>query len=103
MRNPKLNMSEIRQNIYREFAQRPPEYKIVVLPEESLKSNDSLFSNLPEVMTCKETAKALNICEKTLRELARRGVIQGFKVGKVWRFTRKALADFVRGGTDEKV
>ena len=75
-----------------------PENKkhLLIDPSENPKI---MFADLPDVMTCKEASSALSICEKTLRELAIRGEVKGFKVGKVWRFTRKSLTDFIEDGS----
>jgi excisionase family DNA binding protein len=50
----------------------------------------------PEVLTVKEAAALLRVCEETVRRKAYRGEIPSLKIG-VLRFSRQALLDSLRG------
>lgn len=73
-------------------------FRVLYTPFEDEKAPERLFNESPDVLTCKEAAKALRTNEKTLREYAREGIVLGFKVGKVWRFTKRSLVEFVEKG-----
>ncbi len=44
-----------------------------------------------------DTAKYLGLSPKTIYSWAEKGTIPAYKVGRVWRFDRAELDDFVRG------
>ncbi len=46
---------------------------------------------LPEVLTADEAAAFVRVSEKTLRQLAKQGRVPAQKVGREWRFLRRAL------------
>ena len=48
----------------------------------------------PVLLTTIEAAAFLSVHVETLRRLARRGDIPSFKVGKDWRFSKRALLDW---------
>lgn len=50
-----------------------------------------------EILTVEETASLLKVSPSTVRNLARRGLLPGRKVGKEWRFTRSAVLAWVSG------
>jgi excisionase family DNA binding protein len=54
--------------------------------------NESDFESLLDVT---EAAKLLRIHPKTLRNKARRGVIPGVQVGRLWRFRASALNEWL--------
>jgi excisionase family DNA binding protein len=49
----------------------------------------------PEIMTLEQAATWLQLHPVSLRRLAADGMVPGAKVGKEWRFSRKALIEFV--------
>jgi len=51
-----------------------------------------------QILTVEQTAKRLQVSEKTVYEWLRAGKIPGRKIGKVWRMSEDALEDFLRGG-----
>jgi excisionase family DNA binding protein len=51
----------------------------------------------PEVMTLVEAAGLLRVEESVLRELAEDGELPGRRVGADWRFSRRALLDWLGG------
>lgn len=53
-----------------------------------------------EILTAQEAAALLKISRKTLYRLATRGVVRGNKVGKVWRFRRADLIEYVTARPD---
>ena len=45
----------------------------------------------PDVLTSEQLADLLQVDEKAVRELARRGEVPGRKIGREWRFSRQAV------------
>jgi len=52
-------------------------------------------SNFESLLDVAEAAKLLRIHPKTLRKKARRGIIPGVQVGRLWRFRASALNDWL--------
>jgi excisionase family DNA binding protein len=52
-----------------------------------------------EVLTLAEAAEYLRISEQKLAELAADGGVPARRIGAEWRFLRKALDDWLRGGS----
>jgi excisionase family DNA binding protein len=56
------------------------------------------ISNTPlEVLTPKQAAELLQVDENTVVRLADNGEIPARKLGKAWRFSRRALLDWLAG------
>jgi len=55
------------------------------------------MKNDSDVLNAKEAAEYLKAHVETIRRMARRGEIPAFKVGKDWRFHRKALRQWSEG------
>ena len=53
-------------------------------------------ADCPEVLTVKEAAALLRVCEETVRRKAYRGELPGRKVGD-WRFVRTDLLRWLGG------
>lgn len=51
-----------------------------------------------EILTLDEAAELLRVTRRTMRQLAQAGAVPGRHVGKAWRFSRRALLDFVTRG-----
>ena len=51
-----------------------------------------------EVLTAVEAARLLRVGESTVRELAARGELPGRRIGRSWRFSRRALLDWLAAG-----
>jgi excisionase family DNA binding protein len=51
-----------------------------------------------KILTVAQTAKRLQVTEKTLCDWLRAGKVPGRKIGRVWRISEDALEDFLRGG-----
>lgn len=54
-----------------------------------------------DAMTTRETAEFLGFSEYTVRDLAKKGEIPGWKRKHEWRFSRSQLLDHIRGGDRE--
>jgi excisionase family DNA binding protein len=54
-------------------------------------------SGSPEVLTTAQLADLLQVDEKAVRDLARRGELPGRKIGRDWRFSRSAVIDWLSG------
>lgn len=57
----------------------------------------------PEVMTLEEVAEFLRLPESTVRHHAARLEIPGRQVGDQWRFSRRALDEWLRGRSGKEV
>jgi excisionase family DNA binding protein len=42
-----------------------------------------------------EAAKIMNVHPKTLQKLARRGIVRGLHIGKLWRFRASVIEDWI--------
>jgi excisionase family DNA binding protein len=51
----------------------------------------------PEVLTGEQLAELLQVDVKTVRSLAARGQLPGRKIGREWRFSRRAVLDWLAG------
>jgi excisionase family DNA binding protein len=51
----------------------------------------------PEVLTAEQLAQLLQLDVRTVRSLAARGEIPGRKLGREWRFSRRAVLDWLAG------
>jgi excisionase family DNA binding protein len=51
----------------------------------------------PEVLTLEELAELLSLDVKTARGLAEAGELPGRKLGDEWRFSRRAVLDWLSG------
>lgn len=79
--------------------QLPPNCRVFVVPEtEQRPTNNTLFADLPEVMTTQTAADALGCCDRMVRKMLSEGTVSGFKLGSSWRVTKKNLIAFVEGG-----
>ena len=59
--------------------------------------------NVPcQIMTADQVAELLQISRDMVYQLATRGELRGRKVGRIWRFSREAIDEFMRGGVEER-
>lgn len=49
-----------------------------------------------DILDADEVAKLLKLNEQTVKRLANRGEIPGFKIGGRWRFRREAIEEYIR-------
>jgi excisionase family DNA binding protein len=54
---------------------------------------------MPQIMTTKELAKYLKLHEITICKYAAEGKIPAVRIGRVWRFDKDAIDDFIAEGT----
>jgi excisionase family DNA binding protein len=60
------------------------------------KHSPSFSGSLPEpLLDSEEAAAVMKIHPKTLQKLARRGVVRGIHVGKLWRFRASAIEEWI--------
>ena len=55
-----------------------------------------------EVLTAEEAAEFLGFNPVTIRQKARLGEIPGRKIGKEWRFSKRALLEWLEEGSRPK-
>ena len=53
-------------------------------------------------MTADRVAELLRVSRDMVYQLAIRGELPGRKVGRVWRFSREGIDEFMRGGVAER-
>ncbi len=53
-----------------------------------------------EVYTLEELTEILQVTKRTIYNWIKDGKLKAFKVGKCWRVTREALAEFTQNGTE---
>ena len=54
-----------------------------------------MLNGAPRIMTAEQVAKYLCLHVMTIRQLARDGEIPAFKVGKLWRFKKELLEQWI--------
>lgn len=65
--------------------------------ETALRRAGDCPTMLPETYTPEEVAAALRCKPATIRAYARTGLLRGVKMGNLWRFSRRAVEDFLEG------
>lgn len=56
-----------------------------------------MSSTYPEILTMQQAAEMLQISERTIQRMLKKGEIPGSQVGGQWRFDREQLRAMVRG------
>lgn len=51
----------------------------------------------PDVLTVPEVSEFLRVSTETVYRLAQRGELRGRKIGRIWRFKREDVLDFLSG------
>ena len=65
-------------------------------PKEDATNSASLAASLPQpLLNSEEAAAVMKIHPKTLQKLARRGVVRGIHVGKLWRVRASAIEEWI--------
>ena len=88
------------------FERKTPKRELVTeLVDRYLGADDvagfaSPRSEEPEVLTLEQLAELLQVDEKTVRSLAANGDLPGRKLGSDWRFSRRAVLNWL--GTPER-
>ncbi len=59
------------------------------------------LENLPNVLKTRDLAILLDLSPDAVNDMARRGVLKGYKSGNQWRFRRKDVERFV--GREKKL
>ena len=55
-----------------------------------------MFSNYNDMVTIDEMCDMMHIGRNTAYELLRRGVLRGYKEGRVWKIPKFAVEDYIR-------
>lgn len=55
-----------------------------------------MLSMADDILDADEVAKLLKLNEQTVKRLAGRGELPGFKIGGRWRFRREAIEEYIR-------
>ena len=54
-----------------------------------------MFEQYPEIMSVYEVSEALYIGKNRTYELLEKGVLKGFRIGRIWKIPRKNLEEYV--------
>ena len=54
-----------------------------------------------EVYTLKEIEELLQVTRRTIYNWIKSGKLRAFRIGKEWRVTKEALAEFIQTGTGD--
>ena len=56
----------------------------------------TMYENIPEVMTVKECQQLLKVGKNTMLELLHTNQIEGFKIGSRWKIKKESVVEFLR-------
>lgn len=56
-----------------------------------------MTSSYPEILTLQQAAELLQVSERTVHRMVKRGELPGARIGGQWRFDRESLKALVRG------
>ena len=56
----------------------------------------TMYENIPEVMTLKECQEILKVGKNTMLELLHTNQIEGFKIGSRWKIPKESVVEFLR-------
>jgi excisionase family DNA binding protein len=63
----------------------------------SRKPPTSAVTSVPErLLDSDEAASIMNVHPKTLQKLARKGIVRGIHVGKLWRFRASTIEEWIQ-------
>lgn len=51
-----------------------------------------------EILNVAQAAELLHLTEPTVRQMASRNLLPGRRLGKLWRFSRRKLVEFIEAG-----
>ena len=55
------------------------------------------MATTPDVLTVGEVAAFMRVSRETIYRLAARGELPGRKIGRIWRFPKKAIQKYIEG------
>ena len=50
----------------------------------------------PKILKTRDVAQVLDVCPDNVSDMARKGIIHGYKKGNQWRFRRKDVEAWIR-------
>jgi excisionase family DNA binding protein len=56
-----------------------------------------MHSDYPEILTLQQAAELLQVSERTIQRMVKRGEMPGAQIGGQWRFDREQVKALVRG------
>lgn len=60
------------------------------------------LGNMPNILKTRDIAVILDLSPDTVNDMARKGLIKGYKSGNQWRFRKKDIEKFLRKHTSSK-
>ena len=68
-----------------------------------MRKNPMQWDSLPDVLTIRDAAIILHMCETSVRQACIKGKLPAVKIEKMWRISKTKLqAMFEEGNTDER-
>lgn len=67
------------------------------IPQKEIVDSEDMLQALPQVLTVDEVAKLLRVNRKTLYDAISRKEIPCTKVGRVYRFSKQAVLEWLNG------
>lgn len=58
--------------------------------------------NMPNILKTRDIAVILDLSPDTVNDMARKGLIKGYKSGNQWRFRKKDIEKFLRKHNSSK-
>ena len=55
-----------------------------------------MLEQYQDIMTVYDVAEALFIGKNRVYELLRKGILKGFRIGRVWKIPREAVQEYIR-------
>jgi excisionase family DNA binding protein len=77
---------------------KPKPVVLSVVPPDppSMPPQKKHLAVMNDILDADEVAKLLRLNEQTVKRLANRGELPGFKIGGRWRFRREAIEEYIR-------
>lgn len=60
------------------------------------------LGNMPNILKTRDIAVILDLSPDTVNDMARKGLIKGYKSGNQWRFRKKDIEKFLRKHNSSK-
>ena len=69
------------------------------MTEQQEQSYLSFFTEYPDVVSVEDLSHMLNICKVKAYELVKSGKVHGVKIGHVYRIPKRAIFQYIQGGS----
>ena len=66
-----------------------------------MRKNPMQWDSLPDVLTIRDTAIILHMCETSVRQACVKGKLPAVKIDKLWRISKTKLRNMFEGGENQ--